>query len=84
MRKINTKLGESRTYLKVPIQSNLCATNALGTPEMWTLLTGGRYSEVTYHTKIEIGTPKLGSFLAGGCYSEVVVNLGLTLFKSMG
>ena len=51
---------------------------------MWPLLTGGRYSEVTFDTKIEIGTPKLGSFLAGGRYSELVVNLGLTLFKSMG
>jgi len=46
----------------------------------WTLLTGGRCSEIIYVLKGQFWTSKLWPLLTGGRYSEVIVSSGLTVF----
>ena len=41
------------------LQSNLCATTTLGTPNLWPLLTGGRCSEVALCYKNQKWDPKI-------------------------
>jgi hypothetical protein len=59
----------------------MCTTTTLGTLKMWSLLTGGPYSKLTYFfkLKIKIGPIKWCSLQAGGCYSVEVVWSGLTV-----
>jgi len=57
----------------------MCTTTmtTLGTPKKWPLLTGGRYSEVTWVVKAQY--IKLWLLLSGGRYLEMVVNSSLTV-----
>ena len=54
------------------VQSNLCTTTTLGTPNLWPLLTGGRCSEVAlcnknrkWDTKIVVAVDKWSLFGGG-------------------
>jgi hypothetical protein len=75
------------------VQSNLCTTTTLGTPNLWPLLTGGRCSEVAfcykdlnwdYKITVVVGRWSLfggGRWLRFDCTSDKVGDYFRTYFK---
>jgi hypothetical protein len=57
------------------VQSNLSTTTTLSTPKLWTLLTGGRCSEVWFIIIVKTGRQN-----SGRCW-EVVVSSGLNVYQ---
>ncbi len=71
--------GLEKRNTSLQVQSNLCTTNTIGTLNLWSLLTGGRCSEVALCNKSWKWDPKNGGRSRQVvAFREVVVSSGST------